>query len=265
MYLLSMIMAIPVSYCFFSLHDIWERLKYLFLNVFMLQGWSSEIDVWFAFNNVAWTMLTELLGYLLIPFIIILLRKFDLRKTISGIIVMMIIYALIIISVKGTMEERWITSVFPIVRVLDFCMGVFVGKIFKMIRLGGYILWSFAEVVVLLFSIVCICIPHVYNVMPYQGMYILIFAMLIFIYNFERGIISKAIHLICSHNQWIKYSYEFYILHRVIMTYFHYTSLRNRLGDIGYAMMLFLLTQIVVILINEVKMVYNQSIRTERI
>ncbi len=75
LYFVSLLLSIPVSYCFFQLPGVQDRARYLFLNLFALQSWSRELDVWFAFNDVAWTISTELLGYGIAPFAIYLLNR----------------------------------------------------------------------------------------------------------------------------------------------------------------------------------------------
>lgn len=234
------------------------------LNVFTLQGWSSEIDVWFGFNSAAWTMTTELIAYIIALLAIWGLRKCDIRKTISAIISVILVYSVAIICCKGTVYERWISDVFPMVRVLDFCIGMLVGRLFSISKRGvkkerNIIIWGGIELLSLVLVTVCMFILEIYNQMPYQGLYIGMFAVMVFIFSHESGFVSTLCKNVFGQCSCIRCTYEFYIFHKVIMTYFHYTNMRNCLGDVGYALFLFVVILCVAMLIRWMTLIYKKS------
>ncbi len=264
LYFVSLLLSIPVSYCFFQLPGVQDRARYLFLNLFALQSWSRELDVWFAFNDVAWTISTELLGYGIAPFAIYLLNRQNSKMNIvkmGG--ALFGLYLVFCFGISQNSLSRWLTSVFPLVRVWDFIIGLLAGRLYALVKESKKTLRSASclEILALLLTGAVLFVPQLNQKMIFQMEYIPFFVFLIFVFNFEEGICSRGIlKLQISASK----TFLFYMFHKIVMRYAHTTVLWKVFGDIGYALVLGGLTYIAVTIIHFAVNFMGKGKREER-
>ncbi|WP_328304525.1 acyltransferase (plasmid) [Streptomyces sp. NBC_00435] len=114
-----------------------------FLTLFMLQSWVPDVPTNFAVNNVSWSLSTEAFFYLAFPLMYLVLKRIranHLKYWIGGVIAAvaltpLLTYALIPVGTSVVPNEPsqsanyfWFAYVFPPGRLLDFALGMLVGR-----------------------------------------------------------------------------------------------------------------------------------------
>ncbi|MFD9723194.1 acyltransferase family protein [Streptomyces sp. NPDC059072] len=114
-----------------------------FLSLFMLQSWVPDVATNFAVNNVGWSLSTEAFFYLAFPALYLVLRRIPghrLKYWIGGVVAAvavtpLVTYAIIPVGTGVVPNEPgqsanyfWFSYVFPPGRLLDFALGMLVGR-----------------------------------------------------------------------------------------------------------------------------------------
>ncbi|MGJ7420653.1 acyltransferase family protein [Streptomyces cinereoruber] len=114
-----------------------------FLSFFMLQSWVPDVPTNFAVNNVSWSLSAEAFFYLAFPALFVVLKKIPahrLKYWIVGVVAAiaatpLITYAIIPVGTEVVPNEPgqsanyfWFAYVLPAGRLLDFALGMLVGR-----------------------------------------------------------------------------------------------------------------------------------------
>lgn len=114
-----------------------------FLSLFMLQSWVPDVATNFAVNNVSWSLSTEAFFYLAFPVMYMVLKRIPARQLkywIGGVIAAvaltpLLTYLIIPVGTAVVPNEPaqsanyfWFAYVFPPGRLLDFALGMLVGR-----------------------------------------------------------------------------------------------------------------------------------------
>ncbi|MFE6995306.1 acyltransferase family protein [Microbacterium sp. NPDC057659] len=128
LHLTALALAIPV---FYSLtpdpaHP-WENPfdgGVLLLNVFLLQGWSRDLNVLFSGNPAAWTLTAELFFYALHPFIMKPLRRLQARGALWVALGVLLISVLVRVAIIAA-PTGWLAGLpWPVLRLNEFVIGM---------------------------------------------------------------------------------------------------------------------------------------------
>ncbi|MGW4463334.1 acyltransferase family protein [Micromonospora sp. NPDC004704] len=102
------------------------NLKVAITNLFLVQAWNPTPGWFYSVNTVSWSLSCELFFYLCLPLVLPLIRRLR-----PGVLVAVIVaMPLLILSLwPGQLlvpeaDRWWFTQVFPLVRSLEFWMGV---------------------------------------------------------------------------------------------------------------------------------------------
>ncbi|MET9956992.1 acyltransferase [Streptomyces sp. NPDC006339] len=114
-----------------------------FLSLFMLQSWVPDIPTNFAVNNVGWSLSAEAFFYLAFPALFLVLKRIPahrLKYWIGGVVALiaatpLVTYAIIPVGTEVVPNEPgqsahyfWFAYVLPAGRLLDFALGMLVGR-----------------------------------------------------------------------------------------------------------------------------------------
>lgn len=114
-----------------------------FLSLFMLQSWVPDVSTNFAVNNVSWSLSVEAFFYLAFPVMYLALKRIPARHLkywIGGVIAAvaltpLLTYAIVPVGTGVVPNEPsqsanyfWFAYVFPPGRLLDFALGMLVGR-----------------------------------------------------------------------------------------------------------------------------------------
>ncbi|MFI1659732.1 acyltransferase family protein [Streptomyces sp. NPDC020472] len=114
-----------------------------FLSLFMLQSWVPDVPTNFAVNNVSWSLSAEAFFYAAFPALFLVLKKIPahrLKYWIGGVIAAiaatpLVTYAIIPVGTAVVPNEPgqsanyfWFAYVLPAGRLLDFALGMLVGR-----------------------------------------------------------------------------------------------------------------------------------------
>lgn len=191
---------------------LWKAL----LNVFCLQAWFSNSEVYLSFNMVSWFLSALLFCYYVSPHWTRIIR--DLKKPrweVALFVGLFVIrFALEHIS-RNYPTELFVISIHsnPIVRCLEYLMGMVCGKWFMRWKWRyGKIISTIVETILLCGLGVCV---FVFNNIWYRAGFVLFWCLFISFFALEGGYLSKGIGLLLG--KFSKYEYSFYMIHIVIL------------------------------------------------
>lgn len=184
----------------------------------------------YSFNLVSWSLSDELFFYLIFPFIVYILLKFKVNNSALRNLFTAILFFAAIIGVtalsslfREVKAEDWFLYVFPFFRSLDFIMGILIGLIFVTKNKPNFVknklLFNCLELFSLVLLVVWIVLsPYVSLAFRFSVYYVPIWCLLIFIFAFQRGLISKILS-----NRWLVFlgeiSFSFYMIHLLVINY----------------------------------------------
>lgn len=105
-------------------------------NVLLIQAWFPEVDIYYGCNSPSWCLSTLLFCYLMFPLLIRLYERN--RRLFVGLwCVLMVTYVIFLATVAWRLDEpaqTWCTRVCPLVRLLDFTLGMLLWQWFASVR-----------------------------------------------------------------------------------------------------------------------------------
>ena len=187
-------------------------------NVLLIQTWCTS-----TFNGASWFLGTLMFCYFCTPFILSIIRKNDNYKK-------MIILFLGIFSIRMILEYirlnfpgilSFSLHTFPLIRMLEYFLACIVGVLFLKFRdniensKNVKVIFSICELLVLTIYIFLVV---KYNKIWYRGFFSFLGIIMIFIFSFQKGIISKILG--CKVIQEIsKYEMEFFLIHQIVINF----------------------------------------------
>jgi peptidoglycan/LPS O-acetylase OafA/YrhL len=232
-----------------SINDLNELLKSLFIllfNITLTQSFVPLSSFYFSFNSPSWSISNELFFYLLTPFLLVKLSKFNCQKitlVVAG-------FVLTILIGVNIIPENYHHSVFyinPIVRLFDFILGIFIYSIFKRVTLNLSVkISSFLEFgILILFALFFSFHNYVPEVYRFSIYYWLPMVGLIYMFSIGNGfitsILSKRIFVYLG-----EISFGFYLIHQLVIRYFGIIIRRFdiKLTEITQVILVFLISLI---------------------
>ncbi len=215
-------------------------------NLSLTQSYFPSGDVNFSFNGVAWSISVELFFYALFPVIIFMLVRYHRYLTVKRLLIIMsalwIVLMMFYLPQQSYLDD-WKFYVFPIARLPDFVMGVFLGMIFlrlgnakiaqRLVEKANFTWLEIASISLLILSIILSpifpqSVRFSLTLMPF-------WAAIIFVFAHQKGAISR-IFTIRPLIFLGEISFSFYMTHLLVIAY---------LSQLGYSVELTALLSLV--------------------
>ncbi|EIA07719.1 acyltransferase family protein [Flavobacterium frigoris] len=231
-HLLCLLIAVPITLKDVSFNlSTW--LAQLFFNVTLTQSFIPVKYIYFSFNSPSWSISNELFFYLLFPFLIILGSKVKDNKYKKGLLTMSILLIPLLMLIIPAPYYKNLFYVNPFFRVFDFIIGLILFEIYLRIKkqqstTNNDLLEVGSILLLLIFFIFHEWVPLV---MRYSVYYWIPMCLLILIFSFQNGIISRFLS-----NKSLMFlgeiSFGFYMFHQLVLKYFidfnqHYFHIKN--------------------------------------
>ncbi len=154
----------------------------VFLNVLLLQAWIPSPDYYFSCNSVSWFLSCLFFCYILFPFA---------YKRVSGRWLTLVLVAYLLVYLLTPYEKvNAILYVHPLVRFVDFYLGMFLCQVFECRKETDISPWTELLMVILLLVLLGLY-PYVDAKLRNAPLYWLVLIPLIFVFAQEKGYISQ--------------------------------------------------------------------------
>lgn len=235
-HLLTFLISLPLVLYYFDPDGFyWVKLTIMsIINLSLVQSYVPSQGTYFNFNGVSWTLSVEVFFYALFPFVMLLFKKvnFSRHATLCIIIVTCIWACIFVINLnldENNMFFIWLFHIFPLARFFEFIVGILIGEIFIVNRVKYLVknsmIFKFLEVFLLIvFVVLCIISLSLDNGAIRGGYFIPFWSLLIYVYAFQKGVISKLL----SKKVFVylgEISFSFYMVHQLVIRYFSYLNM----------------------------------------
>ena len=187
-------------------------------NALLIQTWCTG-----TFNGASWFLGTLIFCYFCTPFILSIIKKNEKYKK-------MIILFLSILGIRLILEYirlnfpgivSFSLHTFPLIRMLEYFLACIAGVFFSKVKNNienikniKYI-FSICELLVLIMYVLFVI---KYNNIWYRGVFSFLGIIMIFLFSFQKGIISEILG--CKMIQaFSKYEMEFFLIHQVVINF----------------------------------------------
>lgn len=210
-------------------HNMNLLIKQFISQLFLIQAFVPNSDIYFGLNGVSWYLSATLFFYIISLPVLNLLKKIDNNKVLIMIpCILLILHTVIIILLQKNINFSFLTYIFPLFRSLEFISGMSLGILYLKEKRNINNILSFKKSTILEIMIIVLFIiqrylcsyTQIYNI-PYNyksPIGFLISLAIVIIFSMEKGFISK----ILSAKLFVyigNISFEIYIMHTVIMNY----------------------------------------------
>lgn len=179
-----------------------------FYQLFLIQSWSWNKQIFFSLNATSWSISTEAFFYACFPFLILLKRWI----WIPFIILITAILAVNFFVPKGS--QHYILYINPAMRTADFILGIMLFHVFKRTNIKVNTWHEILAIVILaIFFYFHRSLPISYRFSIYYWIPILV---VLFTFSKSSGILSK----ILANKFWVylgEASFSFYLLHFLVI------------------------------------------------
>jgi peptidoglycan/LPS O-acetylase OafA/YrhL len=154
------------------------NIKVILANLFLVQAWTPKLGYFYSVNTVSWSLSCELFFYLCLPLVLPLIRRMRPWMLYAVVIAM----PLLILSLwPGQLllpeaPRWWFTQVFPLVRSLEFWMGVAAAELMLRGKWRGPGLWASSGIFVVAWVVATQWIPAQWWTSLLASVYVLVIA-----------------------------------------------------------------------------------------
>ena len=205
------------------------------VNLMLLQSFIPITRIYFSYNAVSWNLSVFMFLYLLTPYLLYLVNKitekYKIKFSLFCIFILYILGIVISYIFKDNAFNHWIIYISPFFRLIDFSIGLLLGGIyiyFKEINKSKLFFSCYEIIATLGLVILFMFHKQVAQVYRYDVYYVPIMCMIIFVFAFQKGVISK----ILKNNKFVylgQISFSFYMIHRLVISYiFHLNKLNYK-------------------------------------
>ncbi|MFD1359139.1 acyltransferase family protein [Fictibacillus halophilus] len=218
---LTFLLAIPYYFFIPLKHEPFLYVFQAITNLLLIHSFIPFGNV--SFNGVSWSLSDEMFFYLLFPFIVFYWMKVSFIKLVKLFVFIWIMTILLALYIPNeTNFSQWFFYFFPGIRIVEFIGGMILGGIFlkvKNISNVSFFLFSFLEFFsILLFVGIVLISPQFSQNLRYGLMTIPAILFIIFVFAFQKGILSKFLSL-----KLFVYlgeiSFSFYMVHNLFLSY----------------------------------------------
>lgn len=214
----------------------------VFPNIFLIQSFFSNSNVYFYANAPSWSLSVEMFFYLLFPFIV------RLRMGWLFLVLLFSASAKIYMGVvlESPKEQHYYLYISPYFRLLDFVMGIFLCKVFLELKVSAQCasFFQFIALLVLIFFIsLKDCVPQY---LRFDLYYVLPMSLVVLSFSFSDGFFSKALSgktlIILGES-----SFALYLIHQLVIRFSlgqagWFPNLMNVMGEGFYSMFVLILS-----------------------
>jgi len=112
-----------------SLVSSTDSLQYLPKNLFLIQSFFSDQNIFFSLNSPSWSISNEMFFYLLFPFAILL----STNKKIFLLSIFILLVLILNIKLNEDLKHYWL-YISPIIRFSDFLLGMLLFDVFEKVK-----------------------------------------------------------------------------------------------------------------------------------
>ena len=213
---LHLLTMLAVMFCSTNPILSWKNLIDAGINLLLLQAWSPKTH--FSFNGASWFLSALMFCYFLAPPLQALSKKS--RTAIPVLIAAFLVRLLIELIMVNYPNQDWTFSLHscPVVRALEFTMGAMMVAPFMKTREslhGKSMFWRMSLLELAALGGIS-WLAMRYNGIWQRSFYLLPFCVLVFVYAFDRGLISKLLAS-APFKCLSSIQFEFYILHQAVI------------------------------------------------
>lgn len=220
LHVIALVLCMFINFGRYVAHFGWTDLPILLSNIFLLQAWSPNSNVYFSYNGITWFLSALIFCYFFTPFIVKIIKN----KKLS--IILFVIVAAIrffiefgIVNDVNIFQLRIHTS--PIVRFLEYFMGMLIVPFYMSLKSRTKIveekrwfklLWTFVEIALI---VLIVFLMYTFNNTWMRAYFVYVFCVFIFFISMDCGYFSKFCSLkpvvyICS------FQLEIYVFQNVV-------------------------------------------------
>jgi peptidoglycan/LPS O-acetylase OafA/YrhL len=227
LHFITLFLALPMSLknIIISLKGVTHFAAKLFFNMFLVQSYIPNNNVYFSFNGPSWSISNELFFYLMFPFLIIFFNKIKKLYYIILLIMIIFLYPILILLTPANLRYD-LFYINPIFRIIDFILGIYLFSFYEIFykikwffRANKRVVYSVFEISTLsLFLIFLFYSKSFISDLRYSYYYWIPMSLIILVFAFQNGIISHFL----SKNIFIllgEISFSFYLIHQIILRY----------------------------------------------
>lgn len=202
-----------------SIQILWDNIKTFLLNLFLLQGFIPNKDIYFSFNAVSWSISDEMFFYALFPILALIFAKIRSGYKIFSIGLMAVIIIVLNIKLPNAYYKHAILYINPFIRSFDFILGIYLYELwiyFKKYNIKERY-FNYLEIgSIALFGLSVFLSEYVPVNFRYSVYYWPSISLLLFTFAYQRGFISKLIS-IKPLLRLGEASYCFYMIHVLVI------------------------------------------------
>lgn len=209
--------------------EIANYVKYFVVDSVLLQAWIPVKEYYMSLNGVSWFLSALMFSYFMFIPTNIAVNKIKNRSCKSVYIAMAFTFAFLAtyeLICKNEGVHQYYTYVFPFYRYLEFVIGMFLAEIYKenIETKTSKTTFTVLEISVVIYFIVEYIVGDVFSIsLGINGVIsivqVLIMCILIYIFSFEKGIVSRFI----SSKLFLMFasiSFEVYLIHQAFQNAF---------------------------------------------
>lgn len=234
-----------------------NAIRRIWINVFLVQGFTPHSEDYFSYNGVAWYLSTYLFICIFAPYIIKLISKCKNKK-------LMLIFAFIIYVVMiavgyyldknpiaiGDDFARWFTYIFPGYRLLDFTMGAMLGWHYlnsEHKQNAGIAVGTMLECITAAVCAATVVIFHkmdgVWNGLCHTALFVPASLLSTFVFSECRGFITKLLNH--PFFLWVgNLSAYTFLIHQVVIRWLRF-EIKDCFGKVRYRIILTILSFVI--------------------
>lgn len=219
LHILTFFLALPHKYGVFLENWVTGIIK-MITNLTLTQSFIPSEKYYFTFNSPSWSISDEMFFYLVFP-LLLLIPALGNKKTIVTLLSIVLLFPTLTLIIPEDYYHHFF-YINPLFRLVDFMIGIILYNIYKNIvdkKLFTNRTFSLIEISSI---IIFICFFSFHSYIPavarYSYYYWIPMSLIIFIFAFQKGIISKFL----SKKLFIhlgEISFGFYLYHHVLLKY----------------------------------------------
>lgn len=215
--------------------------KQVLANLLLIQSWIPSVAYYFSCNGVSWCLSVLAFCYIMFPYIMRIINKLYPWKMVP---IFMGIVTIYILGIHCISEENIAAYiyVFPVMRLLDFIIGMILWKIYKNIAETAQQLTLLSINTTQITTVILLAIAFFYaSSIPvrilhasYWWLPISIIILIFALFDTKNTVVGKFLKLPLI--KWFgKISFSFYLLHQIVIEYGIKYAVQQKITDYSFS------------------------------